>query len=230
MTSTGSGRRLFAEAVVVVLSILLAFAIDAGWDNRQARENERAVIRGIQSELEESSQVLAASRDATTQAYDDLQRFLSAPRSELLQMSPSVAVNKVFAPLTRQFGGAIPTGALDAATGSGELAVISDPALRAALARLGSSNDAMKGMVDLIGEMDARTVAILGEFEGIQRIFTMDEPQLDAETLAALRSDPRIMGAATAKMWFVGGYLSELGRLQSIIDENLRLIADNLED
>lgn len=174
--------------------------------------------------------MLAASRDTTTQAYDDLQRFLSAPRSEVIQMSPSVAVNKVFAPLTRQWGGAIPTGALDAATGSGELAMISDPTLRAALARLGSSNDAMKGMVDLIGEMDARTVAILGEFAGVQRMFAMDEPELDAETLAALRADPRIMGAATAKMWFLSGYLTQLRRLQSVINENLELITADLED
>lgn len=207
-----------------MVSILLAFAIDAGWDQRQARENERAVIQGIQSDLQESLLVLAASRDSTTTAYDGLKRFLRTPRSELLQLSPSAAARDVFLPLTRQWGRAIPTGALDAATGSGALAVIGDPELRTALARLGSANADVKIMRDLIGEMDTRTVAILGEFEGVRGMFAMGEPQLDAETLGALRADPRIMGAATAKVWFIGGYLGTLGVLESTIRENLELI------
>jgi len=223
-------KRLIAEAVVVVSSILFAFAIDAAWDQRQARESERAILRGLESELQADIRAIAASRDSTAQTYDRLTYFLGATRSELLEMSPPTAEREVFAPLSRQWGQAMPTGALDAATGSGDLAVISDPELRVALARLASVHAGVKEMTAVIDEMDARTVAILGEFEGVQKLFTMSEPGLDATTLASLRADPRIMGAATAKLWFTGGYLSQLDLLEATITETLELISGVLDD
>jgi hypothetical protein len=230
MRTTSSGKRLLVEAVVVVVSILLAFAIDAGWDQRQARQDERAVLRGLQSELLESRLIIESSRRNTAQAYERLKYFLAAPRSELLALSPVAAVGEVFQPLTRQWDETLPRGALDAATGSGKLASISDPALRAALARLGGAHASVKEMTAVIGEMDARTVAVLGELEGIQAIFAMPEPELDSGTLGALRDDPKIMGATTAKIWFLGGYLYQLQLLEATIDENLELIAAVLDN
>ena len=36
------------------------------------------------------------------------------------------------------------------------------------------------------------------------------------------------MGAATAKIWFMGGYLVSLKELEDVIDETLELIAAEL--
>jgi hypothetical protein len=225
-----TGTRLLGEASVVVASILLAFAIDAGWDQRQEREDEREVLRGLQAELVEARATIRASRDSTEQAFERLSHLVTAPRAEILTMSPSQAAHEVFTPLTRQWADALPTGALDAATGSGQLASISDPTLRAALARLGGAYASVEAMGATIGEMDARTVAILGEFEGIRSMWDGSGPSIDIRTLEALLDDRRVMGAATAKLWFVGGYLFELQKFTSIVDDSIELIAAVLED
>lgn len=230
MTRIGTGKRLFAEASVVIVSILLAFAIDAGWDQRQEHKHEREVLRGLQGELIEARETIRASRDSTAQAYERLKYLVTAPRADVLTMSPSQAASEVFMPLTRQWADALPTGALDAATGSGQLALISDPTLRAALARLGGAYASVGGMIATISEMDARTVAILGEFEGVRSMWAGTEPLIDIRTLEALVDDPRVMGAATAKLWWVGGYLFELEKFAGIVDESIELIAAVLRD
>jgi hypothetical protein len=44
--------RLLLESIAIVLSILLAFAIDAGWDERQDRRAEEEILRALSVEFE----------------------------------------------------------------------------------------------------------------------------------------------------------------------------------
>ena len=46
-------KRLLAEAVAIVLSILLAFAIDAWWDNRSDRHAEQVLLQRLQADFTE---------------------------------------------------------------------------------------------------------------------------------------------------------------------------------
>ncbi len=56
MTDTADRRlpltRIFAEGIAIVVSILLAFAIDAWWDGSREREREATVLEGLQTEFE----------------------------------------------------------------------------------------------------------------------------------------------------------------------------------
>lgn len=58
-TSNLSWKRLFVEGSAVVLSILLAFAIDAAWDERQEDESDLAQLRGLYQELQSHKILLA---------------------------------------------------------------------------------------------------------------------------------------------------------------------------
>jgi hypothetical protein len=217
--------RLLAEAVVVVASILLAFAIDAGWDRHQLIQEEREVLGGLESELEEGRLVIEATRVATTEARAHLHFFLEATPDDIAGIPASAVLERIYYPLIRQWGSAIPRGALDAATGSGQLAGIREPALRAALARLGSHHAQVADIYRLIGDLDIRTAAVLGEFDGMYSDPSGD-PAVDAATLRAIRGDPRVQGAASAKYGFVGGYLGILSELEQVMDETLAMIRE----
>jgi hypothetical protein len=54
MSDTRRTTRLVSEGAVIVVSILLAFWIDAWWDNRQARMTEMTVLESIREEVEEN--------------------------------------------------------------------------------------------------------------------------------------------------------------------------------
>ena len=53
-----SWKRLAVEAAAIVASILLAFAIDAWWENRQDRADELLILRALKAEFQENAQVL----------------------------------------------------------------------------------------------------------------------------------------------------------------------------
>jgi hypothetical protein len=50
--------RILAESVAIVVSILLAFWIQAWWDNRQEREDERAILTTLLAELSQRKAAL----------------------------------------------------------------------------------------------------------------------------------------------------------------------------
>jgi hypothetical protein len=55
-------KRILFEGVVIVVSILLAFGIDAGWDVRQERQAEAQLIRSLLAEIDVNEEEFAYSR------------------------------------------------------------------------------------------------------------------------------------------------------------------------
>ena len=51
-------RKLFAEGILIVVSILLAFAIDASWSERLRRQDQQAVLRLLEQDFEAASELL----------------------------------------------------------------------------------------------------------------------------------------------------------------------------
>lgn len=69
--------RLIAEGLVIVLSILLAFGIDAWWDSSREREREHAYLRQLANDLEgtlENNAFFGARADSTDQVVARLAR------------------------------------------------------------------------------------------------------------------------------------------------------------
>lgn len=56
-------KRLFVEAAAIVGSILLAFAIDAWWDDRQRDESEQVVLQTLLDDLRVKQVLLADMND-----------------------------------------------------------------------------------------------------------------------------------------------------------------------
>ena len=56
-------KRITAEGIAIVVSILLAFAIDAAWDESRERAQERRALRGLQEEFTENLRLLETNLD-----------------------------------------------------------------------------------------------------------------------------------------------------------------------
>ena len=126
-------RRLLAESIVVVLSILLAFAIDASWDARQQTGRQRDLLHDLLVDFEASRPSLEHRLDLARRMSDGTGRFI-----EILQRDQSAGAVPVPDTLILSvLGGPTyepATNALDAAIVSGEIDLIRDDALRAELA------------------------------------------------------------------------------------------------
>lgn len=60
VTSPTNGRKLLVEAAAIVASILLAFALDAWWDDSVARSEARSLLTSVADEFSSSRESLIA--------------------------------------------------------------------------------------------------------------------------------------------------------------------------
>jgi len=128
VTSRLPWLRVTAEGTAIVVSILLAFGIQAWWEGRQQQTELRQLLLLLDTELTRNSRLLEAS----IAAHDEI---LAAIEWTVREGSTSVharpsnpfAAVEVFNPTT---------GALDALTSSGALGIMEDVELRVLITSL----------------------------------------------------------------------------------------------
>lgn len=121
--------RVFVEGVVIVGSILLAFSLDAWWDN-QNREDE------LREQLEVVTREMQSAREALQRALDahDMNAHLAAHLTSALGRVPEgsevVVSDTLVGPLLPQVTADVTTGSLDAFIAAGGLELIEDVDIR----------------------------------------------------------------------------------------------------
>ncbi len=126
-------QRLSIEAAAIVGSILLAFAIDAWWQERGLRIEEQQVLQGLREEFLSVRSVLSEHLSENLTDSQQLEDFLvAADDSNVEEAGPLVdaAVLVLLSPMTSDIG----NGTLAALLGSGRLEILTDRTLRAKLA------------------------------------------------------------------------------------------------
>jgi len=125
--------RFVVEALVIVMSILLAFGIDAWWDARQERREEAEILAGLHREFSDN-------RDALIRRIEQHGTMLTAFSAILASVDEGVwaskewavddAIGQLLSPPTTDLG----NGVRDALVQAGRLEMLSDAVLRARLA------------------------------------------------------------------------------------------------
>ena len=126
-------NRISVEAAAVVVSILLAFSIDAWWQDRNEADLERRLLTALQVEFEQNDELLRKAREVYEGNYTDAVRTLelmdSGPAdfdaAEFERLVPRLLLSRTFH---------LESGALDGLLASGELNLIRDERLRNRLA------------------------------------------------------------------------------------------------
>lgn len=91
-------KRISIESVAIVGSILLAFSIDAWWDDTQRREDESIVLKALLDDLNEKKSVLARSRINVQARIDSATKLLRAANDDGKQIDDS-AVDRLIGDL-----------------------------------------------------------------------------------------------------------------------------------
>ena len=125
---------LIIEGVVIVLSILLAFAIDAWWGDRVERAEEERVLAQFKSELELYDSLLGEADELTNSVVESTDYLLECvhTNADCDVESVSSAIRK----LNYAYQFAAATATYDLLAGSGNLGLISSPKLRQAMSDL----------------------------------------------------------------------------------------------
>lgn len=217
-------RALLAEAVVVVLSILIAFALDAAWDNRElGRELDQdlaSVAAEIRANIEVAGFHIALANRVADASGELLRALRAAPDGEDVAVVDTLVWWQTMTPTYEPS-----LGAIDAVAASGRMSAIEDRELSRRLASLRSSiEDAVEE------EYEAQTY-----FEAIQapRVFAhldfsdlhyitdqfvgaaMTEP-LESRQSVAYPNSPEIRSAIEYRRYL---YLEAVASLRDIVQE-----------
>ena len=124
---------LFTEMVLIVASILLAFALDSWWDERKDRVEEAEILQGLKQEFLLNQSKLESRIEAHLENILAMEELLAATQRGSWQSSEihvDQAIAALLAPPTTDLG----NGVLEALIGSGRIELIRNRELRARLA------------------------------------------------------------------------------------------------
>jgi hypothetical protein len=127
-SKTIAWRQISVEAFAIVVSILLAFSIDAWWDGRKGRLQEEEILLGLEIEFVDLMERLDNWAQYNRTGMDYIERYLSDSVSDMnLEAIESTFVHASIANVLDQ------GGAIDGLIASGRLEKISDREIRARL-------------------------------------------------------------------------------------------------
>lgn len=217
--------RIFAEGAIIVVSILLAFGIDAAWDARNARAEGEVALSGLEEDFianrTQMDRILASHRSRAV-AFE---WFEAARPEEILTLSADSA-SSIFRSLylPDSFDGV--RGNVDALVGAGRLDLVGDDRLRERLVTF----------INLIDDAEEERAAMraggleifkaTAEHSGPWGVGESLLPRIHSADLAALRRDERFVGLVRLGYHWSYVYAIQLRGVSDVIDDILRLLTD----
>lgn len=187
--------RVTVEVTVIVASILLAFGIEAWWEERRDLRSERLQLIALAEDFSENLE-LFETRQSRVEGVVRRQLELI----EMLRASPSgteVVIPGAVANALRGVGTIDPVrGTLDAMIGSGRLDQLSDPALRHALTewpRLVS--DVRTDQLESLQYMMHELIPFLASQGDFSQLFDLDAQPIEVR----MRSSPALLTMIAGK-------------------------------
>ena len=214
-------RRVLAEGTAIVVSILLAFAIQAAWETSQEREEEALTLRALEREFRANADTLDTLVADHIYFQDVLYRFYGTPLEAVLASATDSVVEDVIGGFIMQITFDPSVGALETLVRGGRIAVLRNSALEDALWLW------QRQLADAEEEGELLIGTVNGSIEEMVRLGVMDsrrEEPSSTEVLELLwQSDDLAATAGVLDLWR-GSYIDELSSLRELTDSVLALL------
>ncbi len=132
-------KRISAEGAAIVLSILLAFSIEAWWDDHQDRAEEQGILLGLKSEFEQNLAFIEIELSYRNAVLDSISKIFDASVAPT-SIEPEV-LDGLIGDVTWWQNIKYSRGAIDGLLQSGGLSLIKNEDLRRVLASMPSRYD-----------------------------------------------------------------------------------------
>ena len=143
---------IFAEGAAIVISILLAFWVDAWWDIQKTNTVEQQLLATLEYELEENGRLAAAQIERVSKDRAMLQRFVAMTPSEAGEIPPDNTW-PMFRAFWRPASGVLNSAVVIATLESSPTLLRSDPELRATIAKWRKSVAGLERQSDELQEI-----------------------------------------------------------------------------
>jgi len=225
------------ESVAIILSILLAFAIDAVWDPFKEHNQEKAFLASLLDDFEETRSRIDASTDVHMRFINlasQLLEFHGVDKPDIEPDALETMLGAVFFDWTSLY---LPSGSRDALFSSGNIEIINNEELRAMLAAWPSlvmdaaeddvwiANDVIYNMAPYLhSRIRTRNVIRATSPDAAEWI-----PRIESVDYDALWNDPMFENIVSFRILNETYALSENVRLHEAVDEIIQAIEKELK-
>ena len=226
---------MIPEGLMIVFSILLAFGIEAAWQERLERGAEAEALASLQADFEENRRLIRDVIEGHIGFRETVATFVDLPPSAYDTLSPTESSEFILAAANPWSFDPV-LGATDGIVGAGRIGLIRDMELREALSDFLNLVSDLREEVDYVSTAaqavwtreaelggpwtDPSTeVSTSGSIKGLPFI-----PRAGADDLRVLRADPLYMSLVKRYHLNAAYYVRELERLEEHIDYVLRLV------
>jgi len=234
-----NGKRIVLEGGVIVVSILLAFGIDAAWEEYKERREEQEILSALKFEYEKNLESIREVIAFHERARDQIDKMVVRTEEQIRSLEPKILSEFILGMCNPWSFDAI-LGTTDALISSGKLDILEDPELRIALTTfINLVQDATEDS-DFMGwdaqrvwvaEIDAggpwtdpaTEVGLKGDAIGAPRYL----PSATADDVLRVIADQKLMGLIGRCHLNVGYYLSEIYLMRDQATLILGLIGDS---
>ena len=158
--------RIVAEGAAIVVSILLAFSIDAWWDARQDLNAERVHLTALRTQFVEVARIIDSEVGQLEVAASAAKWLLELTPEEAAAESPD-SLADAFVAIFRLGRANLPSGALEALMASGDLSLVDDADLAARLAAWpAAAAEVYENAGWLVDQREDRLVPFLNQYVG----------------------------------------------------------------
>jgi len=237
-------KRIAVEAVAIVGSILLAFAIDAWWDDHQDRAEEQRIFVGLKSEFEENLRLIEIELSYRNAAVDSILKMFDASAAPT-SLEPDV-LDGLIGDLTWWQNIKYSRGAIDSLVQSGRLSLIENEDLRRDLASMPSRYDDTAAS-ELYDQDTTHNFVIpfLSTHASLSQIAnTMEEgrpgtgqamtlplyPVAERQDHTGLLRDPEFLGLLIREHWNHLGALRAYEFLKAALENSIRMLDLEIND
>lgn len=237
MTNREALKTRLGEGVTIIVSILLAFALDSWWDTHRT---SRAVDEGLMSVVEELHDAEGGLVERVS-AYDRVDGYLvavldlldSAPSGSAIAIPDTLMAAVLYTPTIDP-----PTGALEAFLESGLLVSVSDPVAQSHLAVLPSryddgkddERDALNYTLATVRPLFERSLsasdfaAVLAQMDRYWSLFREGTAWVTPVTPVTLRATPEIRNSIASRLQMLRTSRSEVEGLRESISGTLETL------
>jgi hypothetical protein len=214
------------EGAAIVVSILMAFGIDAAWDRHVERREEAEILSDLSSEVRRNLRALDGTMASHQRVIDATADLVAVPGSELRGM-PAAELRPFFYALMSRVSFTPVDGTLESALSSGKLIRIQNDSIRNGMVTWrGLVRDTEEEVVEL-----RQATRELVEYTRGKGILSVGQQYVDrgigdvllaeglepGDVLADLTQDPAFIDLV---LWEADGhweYLNELSRLRDLL-------------
>jgi hypothetical protein len=243
-------KRISAEGVAIVVSILLAFSIEAWWDERQELAEEREALESLYVEFKVNRDEVASVISILERAIKVVATLIELKQDEILEL-PAEAVAEMVDSMANPYTFDPVRGSIDALNSAGKLGILQDRELREALTTFVANLDDSVEDAYYMGQTSLTVWNEIAKNGGPWRFKTDGQrgadcagpnppdscyindlldylPVATGQELLRLRNNTVLMGYVNQNIVNAAYYSSEMRKVQIQIEAVLRALEKNL--